>query len=406
MWRNFRVCAFIATLVPALGSACTYDTASLRVGSQGLDGGVNEHSDGSQEADSPLLDALSAGVVDASTPKDALPPTSDVDAMQKATDAPVDASVAIDASPRNRQWTLRSIGVRTPPGRRQHAMAFDSRRNTLVLFGGFIEGQGFVADTWEWNPSTGVWTDRTPASLPSLWPLARSGHKMVYIDELRKVVLVGGSTGNNSGVADMWTWDGLAGVWERLRPTTLPYPRSWFGLTYDTRRKRAVLFGGGNEKSGQLNDTWEWEPQSGEWVERFPTLKPPGRQSFDLVYDSDRGLAEFFAADGAIWEWHAEAETWLRSQTEGTRPSIMVDSVSAYDPNERGMLTFDGIDLFRWRTTAKQWEDLGPFNAQETWPGPRIEPAATFVPSRGSFVLFSGCTRGSDRRPYEDLWEW
>jgi hypothetical protein len=46
-----------------------------------------------------------------------------------------------------------------PSLRNGHALAYDSARNRVVLFGGFRPGQDF-ADTWEWDGTR--WTEITP----------------------------------------------------------------------------------------------------------------------------------------------------------------------------------------------------------------------------------------------------
>lgn len=57
----------------------------------------------------------------------------------------------------NAQWTRASTSG--PPLRNGHAMAYDSARNRVVLFGGFRPGQDFN-DTWEWNGTQ--WAQITP----------------------------------------------------------------------------------------------------------------------------------------------------------------------------------------------------------------------------------------------------
>ena len=46
-----------------------------------------------------------------------------------------------------------------PPLRNGHALAYDSARNRVVLFGGFRNGQDF-SDTWEWDGAR--WSEMTP----------------------------------------------------------------------------------------------------------------------------------------------------------------------------------------------------------------------------------------------------
>jgi hypothetical protein len=53
-------------------------------------------------------------------------------------------------------WSQRHPST-SPPPRQQEAMAYDSDRHVVVLFGGYHKP--FVADTWTWDGST--WTQRT-----------------------------------------------------------------------------------------------------------------------------------------------------------------------------------------------------------------------------------------------------
>src|SRR5438874_3914689 len=49
----------------------------------------------------------------------------------------------------------------SPPPRECHAMAYDSTRERVVLFGG-TDGSGFLGDTWEWDGTD--WIQKTPAT--------------------------------------------------------------------------------------------------------------------------------------------------------------------------------------------------------------------------------------------------
>ncbi len=76
--------------------------------------------------------------------------------------------------------------VASPPARTNHAMAYDSARRKVVLFGGYAPYPVGLSDTWEYDGLN--WALRTlPASPPG-----RFGHAMAY-DELR-------------GTKETWRW--------------------------------------------------------------------------------------------------------------------------------------------------------------------------------------------------------
>ena len=60
----------------------------------------------------------------------------------------------------------------SPSARKNHAMAYDSVRGKVVMFGGY--NASYFNDTWEYDGVS--WTQVTTASSPS----ARSAHAMAY----------------------------------------------------------------------------------------------------------------------------------------------------------------------------------------------------------------------------------
>jgi hypothetical protein len=78
-------------------------------------------------------------------------------------------------------------------------MAHDSLRGRTLLFGGYANGGVFFADTWEWNGT--AW-----ANLAIAGPPARSWHAMAYDSNRHRIVIFGGQTSNLSGghLDDTW----------------------------------------------------------------------------------------------------------------------------------------------------------------------------------------------------------
>lgn len=155
------------------------------------------------------------------------------------------------------QWTQMAVQGSIPP-RQSHAMAFDQRRDRLVVFGGADANGQFLGDTWELAPAAfgWQWIQRTPAQSPP----RRWQHKMDY-DPARGVVVMTGGYGNPqcgqycaSHLNDVWEYDG--DTWtQRLPSTSLPPVREGAGFAYDSHRQRFVLQGG----SGSVpfpGDTW------------------------------------------------------------------------------------------------------------------------------------------------------
>src|SRR5262245_6582863 len=187
-------------------------------------------------------------------------------------------------------WT--QMAETGPSSRGNHAMAADKKRQNVILFGGsaFLDpGQqpGPQSDTWAWNGDG--WTQ-----LEDIGPPARSGHAMAYDPKRERTVLLGGSD-----FGDTWEWDG--NLWKHVTDIG-PGAVSNHAVVFNGRM--VEMFGGviGNEL---LDNTWEWDGR--HWTQR-QDMGPVARFAFGMAYDGKRDrvvLFGGFAADGLhndTWE--------------------------------------------------------------------------------------------------------
>lgn len=212
-----------------------------------------------------------------------------------------DATWIWDGRAWTRHWPVRG----SAPGIRiGHAMAYDSARQRVVLFGG-EDSESMLPGTWEWDGTR--WLQRTPP----IEPPVRSSHAMAYDVARARTVLFGGALELTMGLAsDTWTWDGSA--WTQRTPAASPSARVAHAMAYDAWRGRIVLFGGYDHQL--LGDTWEWDGSS--WTERAPSggIAPAPRRGHTMVYDSLRRRIVLFGGVGAagvladLWEW--DGMTW------------------------------------------------------------------------------------------------
>lgn len=159
------------------------------------------------------------------------------------------------------------------PGRRAaFRMVYDSHRRVVVLFGGIgppradEQPQEYLNDTWLWNGST--WRR---ASVEG--PAGRRDYAMAFDSRRGVVLLYGGAAGSGPTTqrfADLWEWDGT--VWRQV-PQRMPTPghRYVSAMAYDAARDRTVLYGGyscadENQQCGVFGDTWEWD--GAQWRHR------------------------------------------------------------------------------------------------------------------------------------------
>ena len=83
----------------------------------------------------------------------------------------------------------------SPSARTGHALAYDSARGRVVLFGGFDSSGNVFSDTWEWDGD--AWTDVTPSGANTS-PSARNNHALAYDSARGRVVLFGGFTASTA----------------------------------------------------------------------------------------------------------------------------------------------------------------------------------------------------------------
>jgi hypothetical protein len=241
-------------------------------------------------------------------------------------------------------------GWRTLP-----ALAFDTRRGVLVLFGGLRKhGQRAYAesaesDTWEWD---GERWERRDVNSPG--PIDH--HAMVWDDARGVLVVQGGASGGQIHGGDTWTFDGER--WALAADSAAgPGPRVHHAMAYDSRRQRVVLFGGFSEAGDPPADVWEWD---GERWHRIPTSGPgPGaRRRHRVAYDAARGVTVLLGGndDPSTWTW--DGTQWRLAATQGPPPRSM--HAMAYDPQRARVVLFGGgsplrNDLWEWDGTT--WEE-------------------------------------------------
>ncbi|UCE58597.1 MAG: hypothetical protein JSU63_14275 [Phycisphaerales bacterium] len=174
-------------------------------------------------------------------------------------------------------WVQRSPCGGVVPGKRfAHAMVFDSCRGVTVLFGGHDAGNR-LNDTWEWDGT--CWTERAQTG-----PAQREYPAMAFVGDCCKTIMFGGQDASQQ-FGDTWAWDGAN--WTNVSPTTGPSPRYGSGMSHDSFCKTFVLFGGASSVGGHFDETWEfgWDCAAGAWTQRQCQLAPAARIHTGMVFD-------------------------------------------------------------------------------------------------------------------------
>lgn len=282
--------------------------------------------------------------------------------------------------------------------RNAHAMAYDSDRAKVILFGGADEKQ-VLGDLWEWDGK--IW-HRVSANGPA----PRTFPAMAYDRARRCVVLFGGNRvlfGAESDTAtfldDMWEWNGAR--WREIK-TAMPLARAEAGMAYDRDRQRLVLFGGYRIVDGKmlrLGDTWEWD---GKIWKQVSTSGPLPRNGAAMTYDPIRRQVFLFGGSGAsgeTWKWNGKNWHEIKPSVSDGR----FNSTMAFDEARQQVFRFGGWNGKTrlgdtWTFDGTQWQQR-----HVVGPEPRNHSAMVYDAKRQRLVLFGG---HDGEKVFGDTWEW
>ncbi len=274
------------------------------------------------------------------------------------------------------------------------SMAYDPRRNKVVLFGGYScceSGRG--EQTYEYDGAS--WTEVSTLHAPS----GRWDARMAY-DAVNQQILLFGGDAVDGNSRDTWSYDGAD--WTLLHPATSPPRRYAQAMASDLRRGEVVMFGGFGTL-GNLADTWAWDGVT--WHDRSGAVTPAARHEADAAYDpiADRvvmfgGIGDDFLDDTWIWD----GTGWTEANLVGARPSARTRPAMTFDAGRGVVAMFGGYegnfgafdDLWEWNGTA--WSERPSGVA----PAARFGAAMTYDQAHGELVLFGGRADPT----FEDTW--
>lgn len=285
------------------------------------------------------------------------------------------------------------------PGRRANsAVAYDSTRHRIVLFGGISEWIGssfyYEQDTWEWDGQD--WIQMHPKTNPS----PRAGQMMAYDQKHGVVVLFGGEEKSGTFMfSDTWIWDGKD--WTLMSPTIYPTGRRGGQLFYDPETEKVILTGGFYYAPGKVftavSDTWAWNGEDWEYLAALPG---------NLMITNPNVAFSPTLKNTALFDYK-QLLSWSNNQWQvldvGTMPPSRFGTWLAADPKGGKMLIFGGVDNNvqrndTWVFDGKAWKELHP----ALTPSPRDAYVMFYDPTRKSFILYGGISTYT----LNDMWEY
>jgi hypothetical protein len=283
-------------------------------------------------------------------------------------------------------WTQRSATGPSP--RHNHAMAYDSARQVVVLFGGEANGS-ILGNTWEWNGDTGVWQLRTTSTSPS----NRSDAAMAFDPVRNRMYLFGGSAGATE------TWEYTGTNWSSANPAGTPSGRRSHAMVYDAARARTVMYGG----FGGLvtyGDTLEWDGIS--WVQRTSPTNPPASSAHRMAFDPIRGRCVLTGGTMGAQTWERTGTDWALRNSAGPGADR---AGMAFDVLNDRVVVFGGLvnaapvnSLWEWNPANNVWSQVSVANS----PSARSGVSMVYDAHRSTLVMFGGLTVSGEAG---DTWE-
>lgn len=188
-----------------------------------------------------------------------------------------------------------------PRGRDNHQFVYDPKNDVYWMYGGTGKG-----GTWKFDPDTREWTALWPTGRSMPFDIASMDPGFAYSADLEGILLFGGTRFSPRDAT--WWFDTSSQKWSELTPSRHPEARTQLenALTYDSVRKKFILFGGqgkGRDRP-KFDDTWIFDPDTGQWQEMTPPVSPPARDRHVLVFDQKNDVAIMLGG-------HEVADTWI-----------------------------------------------------------------------------------------------
>ncbi|MHA2093604.1 MAG: Kelch repeat-containing protein [Candidatus Hodarchaeales archaeon] len=254
-------------------------------------------------------------------------------------------------------WTNKTTSTK-PRGVSGHAIAYDSKNDVVIMFGGGYRNDKSTSETWAYDYNSNTWENRTPL----LSPPARIGHEMVYDVQSEKLILVGGGQDLLQGSLfynDVWSYHYETNTWTNVTPALNPQARWYFSMVYDVNADRTILFGGSTvwdlnspiPHQGFKNDTWAFDLESTNWTKLNPLNNPEPRGYTSAVYHNLRDVTILFGGwneeqDSLFndtWSYDYTTNNWDQMATNS--PGERSHAAMAYDSESNLAVLFGGYTV-------------------------------------------------------------
>jgi N-acetylneuraminic acid mutarotase len=182
--------------------------------------------------------------------------------------------------PKN-EWTQMET-AEGPFGIQGTQMVYNTAADRIILFGGWYVGEGpkkgASSETWVYDLNSNTWTEMSP----EVSPPGRKDHAMAYDAESDRVILWGGGGTSPIDVGGVWTYDLNTDTWVELESNDMPSPIKGAAMVYDALNDRILLY--------FHKEFWAYDYDKDQWRLLSDSPDPLWLLWHSLVYDSSNDL--------------------------------------------------------------------------------------------------------------------
>jgi N-acetylneuraminic acid mutarotase len=159
-----------------------------------------------------------------------------------------------------------------------------------ILFGGVNPLDGsLLNDTWDYDYHRNRWANLHPRHAP----VPRMAHYMAFESRTNRLVMFGGFLAPyEQATNDTWIYDVATNRWSQVVPKESPGPRAWHVMS--RTNGPVVLFGGGPDQPGFTNETFLYTSRSNTWTK----VSGGKRRGDDGDDDHERSVATAIMTSG------------------------------------------------------------------------------------------------------------
>jgi hypothetical protein len=186
----------------------------------------------------------------------------------------------------NGNWTPLPPGP-APPGRSAGSLVYDANGSRLLLFGGCFRNPDYnCADNslWQLN-ATGVWSPLSPSGT---LPVPRGYQAAATDPSVGGILIEGGSAfGLLYQTNYYWndTWGFSGNTWTNFTEALPPAPCCSSSAAWDNATQSVILFGGVGPGTGAPPVGSTWSFANGSWTNVTPSVSPSARWLASAAYD-------------------------------------------------------------------------------------------------------------------------